>query len=187
MLGNRVRLRARSPEDAETLHSLWSDVDTHLLAADSPYIPSSLASVRARIERDLAEPKDAAADIWMVVESVPDGTPLGTGGLWGISQYEQMAHLGVTLLPAARGQGYGTEVVAILVEYGFRLRNLRRLELETLATNVAMRRAAEANGFVLEGVQRERAYQGDGFGDLAVYGLLRREWTPGTGQRRPDA
>jgi RimJ/RimL family protein N-acetyltransferase len=34
---------------------------------------------------------------------------------------------------------------------------------------------AESCGFVLEGTQRERAYDGDGFSDIVLYGLLRQE------------
>jgi RimJ/RimL family protein N-acetyltransferase len=176
MESERVRLRARTPDDADTLHALWSNVDTHLSASDNPYVPRSPAGVRARIERELGEPVDYSADVWLVAESVADGRVIGTAGLWGLSSYEQLAHLGLTLLPEARGQGYGRDLVAVLCRYGFRLRNLRRLELETLASNTAMRRAAEANGFLLEGVQRERAYIGTGFADLVIYGLLRSDW-----------
>jgi len=178
MHGDRVRLRAKTPEDADSLHTLWSDVDTHLSTSDRPYVPRSAAAVRARIDQDLGQPVDHSADVWLIAESVADGAFIGTAGLWGLSCHDQLAHLAVTLLPAARGQGYGRDLVALLCEYGFRLRNLRRLELETLATNTAMRRAAESNGFVLEGVQRERAYDGTGFGDLAIYGLLRTDWPP---------
>jgi hypothetical protein len=32
---------------------------------------------------------------------------------------------------------------------------------------------------VLEGIQREQAYDGDGFSDIALYGLLRKEWSSG--------
>lgn len=174
----RVRLRARTPDDADILHILWSNVDTHLVASGNPYVPRSAAGIRARIEGDLSAPIDYTADVWMVGEAVADGRVLGTAGLWGLSTYDQLAHLALTLLPEARGQGYGRELVALLCDYGFRLRNLRRLELETLASNTAMRRAAEANGFVQEGVQRERGYDGSGFGDMVIYGLLRTEWSP---------
>jgi RimJ/RimL family protein N-acetyltransferase len=42
-----------------------------------------------------------------------------------------------------------------------------------------MRKLAESCGFTLEGIQREQAYDGDGFSDIALYGLLRREWSRG--------
>jgi RimJ/RimL family protein N-acetyltransferase len=75
---------------------------------------------------------------------------------------------GISLLPEARGQGYGAEVIRLLCRYGFRNRNLRRLELETLASNTAMRRTAEACGFTHEGTQRERGCDGDGFADMVI-------------------
>jgi RimJ/RimL family protein N-acetyltransferase len=40
-----------------------------------------------------------------------------------------------------------------------------------------MRKLAEGCGFVLEGIQREQAYDGDGFSDIVLYGLLRQEWS----------
>ncbi len=177
MHSDRIRVRAISVDDAELLHELWSDVDTHLLTQESPYLPRSLAGVRAQIERNAEKATDATANASFMAETIADGTRIGIGGLWGVSAYEQFAHLSITLLPAARGQGYGRELVGLLCRYGFRLRNLRRLELETLASNTAMRKAAEANGFVLEGLQRERAYDGTGYDDLALYGLLRHEWS----------
>jgi RimJ/RimL family protein N-acetyltransferase len=177
MNGDRVRLRALTPDDADHLYTLWSDVDTHLSASDRPYVPPSAVAIRARIERDLGGPVDRTGDVWLIAESVAASSFIGTAGLWGLSAYDQLAHLGVTLLPAARGQGYGRDLVGLLCQYGFRMRNLRRLELETLAANTAMRRAAEANGFVLEGIQRERAYDGSGFSDMAIYGLLRTDWS----------
>ena len=33
------------------------------------------------------------------------------------------------------------------------------------------------NRYIHEGTQRERAYDGDGFADIVIYGLLRRDWT----------
>ncbi|MEE3918123.1 GNAT family protein [Micromonospora sp. BRA006-A] len=97
--------------------------------------------------------------------------------LWGID-VQQARPPRHHAAPEARGQGYGTEVIRLLCRYGFRNRNLRRLEIETLAANTAMRRTAERCGFVHEGTQRERGYDGDGFGDMVIYGLLRRDWTP---------
>jgi RimJ/RimL family protein N-acetyltransferase len=102
---------------------------------------------------------------------------IGTCGLSGLDAFNQLGHLGISLLPAARNQGYGREMVRLLCHYGFRFRHLHRIELETLATNAAMRKLAESCGFVLEGIQREQAWDGDGFSDLALYGLLRQEWS----------
>ncbi|MGC4895290.1 GNAT family N-acetyltransferase [Micromonospora sp. DT31] len=175
---DRVRLRPPTPDDAPNMFRLHSDPELHLITDDEPFLPHHVGQVRARLEKQVTEPPDGRSSVSLLAETVADGTFLGGGVLWGINPFSQFAHLGITLLPEARGQGYGTDVIRLLCRYGFRSRNLRRLEIETLAGNTAMRRTAEACGFTLEGIQREREYDGDGFADMAVYGLLRRDWTP---------
>jgi RimJ/RimL family protein N-acetyltransferase len=175
---DRVRLRPPTPDDAPNVFRLRGDPELHLLTVDEPFLPRHVGQVRARLEKQVTEPPDNQTMVSLLAETVADGTFLGGGVLWGINAFNRYAHLGVSLLPEARGQGYGTEVIRLLCRYGFRHRNLRRLEMEMLAGNTAMRRTAETCGFTHEGTQRERDYDGDGFADIMIYGLLRRDWTP---------
>lgn len=162
------------PDDATVLYEMWADPELHLITDDSPLLVESLAARRARLERSLAELDAATARF--TAETVADSTVIGACSLWGLDAFNQFGHIGISLLPAARAHGYGREMMRLLCHYGFRFRNLHRIELETLATNTGMRKLAESCGFVLEGIQREQAYDGDGFSDIALYGLLRREW-----------
>ena len=104
------------------------------------------------------------------------GTLIGTATLWGIDTHNRSAHIGLGLLPSARGQGYGTDVVAVLCHYGFVVRGLQRLQIETLSDNEAMLRSAERNGFVREGVTRSSAWVMGEFLDEILLGLLVRNW-----------
>jgi RimJ/RimL family protein N-acetyltransferase len=174
----RVRLRPPTPGDAANMFRLSGDPELHLLTDSDPFLPRHVGQVRARLEQQVTEPPDGETWVSLLAETVADGTFLGRAGLWGINAFNRYGHLGISLVPEARGQGYGTEVIRLLCRYGFRNRNLRRLELETLASNTAMRRTAEACGFTHEGTQREREYDGDGFADFVLYGLLRRDWVP---------
>jgi RimJ/RimL family protein N-acetyltransferase len=174
----RVCLRPPTPDDAPNLFRLDGDPELHLITDDEPFLPRHVGQVRARLEKHVSEPPDGATMVSLLAETVADGTFLGGAVLWGINTFNRYAHLGISLVPEARGQGYGTEVIRLLCRYGFRNRNLRRLELETLASNRAMRRTAETCGFTHEGTQREREYDGNGFADIVIYGLLRRDWTP---------
>ncbi len=174
---DRVRLRPATPDDAPGLYALDFDPETHLIADDRPFMPKSLEALRAEMEKQLTEPRDGEKFVSFLAETVADNTMIGVVVLWGIDQFNQLAHIGISLLPAARGQGYGPEMVKLICLYGFRFRNLRRLEIETLASNRAMRSCAEACGFVHEGTQRQREFDGEGHADVALYGLLRSEWT----------
>jgi RimJ/RimL family protein N-acetyltransferase len=173
---DRIRLRPATESDADALYAIRADPEIHLLTDDQPFLPQSRSSFVADLEKRIGEQAEAK-DVGFVAETVADGSFVGSGVVWGIDTFNRRAHLGVTVAEAARGQGYGRDVVSLLCRYGFRMRNLRRIEMETLATNTAMRRTAEACGFVQEGVQRSRDYDGDGYTDLVLYGLLRSEWT----------
>ena len=163
------------PDDATVLYEMWSDPEHHLITDDSPLLIESLETKRARLEKLQAAPDPHTARF--TAETIADGTVIGACSLWGLDAFNQFGHIGISLLPAARTQGYGREMMHLLCHYGFRFRNLHRIELETLATNDAMRKLAESCGFVLEGIQREQAYDGEGFSGIALYGLLRREWS----------
>ncbi|MFD5906133.1 GNAT family N-acetyltransferase [Streptomyces microflavus] len=104
------------------------------------------------------------------------GALIGTATLWSIDTHSRSGHVGLSLLPAARGKGYGTDVVATLGHYGFALRNLHRLQIETLADNTAMLRSAERNGFVREGGLCSSAWLLGEFLDEVLLGLLGQDW-----------
>src|SRR5262245_29304883 len=130
---------------------MFNESETHLIANDDPFIPQSLERVRSGIEKDTGERLDRTGNIFMTAVARADGSVVGLAGLWGFAPFLGLAHVGIGLRASARGQGYGRELVTLVCRYGFRMRQLRRIELETVATNVAMRRVAERVGFVHEG------------------------------------
>src|SRR5580704_14170045 len=137
---DRVRLRPPTPDDAPNMFRLYADPELHLITDNQPFVPRHVGHLRARMEKQVTEPPDGETTVSLLAETVAEGTFLGGGVLWGINAFNRYAHLGISLLPETHGQGYGTEVIRMLSRYGFRSRNLRRLELETLASNTAIRR-----------------------------------------------
>jgi RimJ/RimL family protein N-acetyltransferase len=63
-------------------------------------------------------------------------------------------------------------VLHVLCRYGFGIRGLHRLQLETLADNTAMIAAARRAGFELEGTLRRSAWVDGEFADDVILGLL---------------
>jgi RimJ/RimL family protein N-acetyltransferase len=84
-------------------------------------------------------------------------------------------HLGLSLRPAFRGLGLGTDTVAVLCRYGFTVLGLHRLQIDTLADNTAMIHAATRNGFVHEGTLRRAAWVLGTFIDEVILGRLAQE------------
>ena len=70
-------------------------------------------------------------------------------------------------------------MVAALCEYGFAVRGLHRLQVETLASNAAMIRAASRAGFVHEGRLRRAAWVSGEFADEVILGMLAADWAKG--------
>jgi len=74
------------------------------------------------------------------------------------------------------GRGYGREAVKLLLDYVFRVRNLRRVWLEVNAANERAIRAYIACGFVEEGRMREYVWLAGRYVDYVIVGVLREEW-----------
>ncbi|MET7459640.1 GNAT family protein [Nonomuraea sp. NPDC005501] len=173
--GSKVGLRARHEDDIPILQSdLYDDVVTHSRAQAQPWRPITPGSKNSPL---LVDDTEQGHVPFSVVE-LDGGTLVGTAVLWGIDNHNRSAHIGLGLLSSSRGRGYGTDVVAVLCHYGFVVRGLHRLQIETLSDNAAMLRSAERNGFVREGVLRSSAWVMGKFLDEVLLGLLVQDWKP---------
>ncbi|MFJ9822663.1 GNAT family N-acetyltransferase [Streptomyces sp. NPDC101151] len=171
--GNQIGLRARHEDDIPVLRTeLYDDVVNSSRAEGGPWRPITPGSKDPRL---VVDDKNQGSVQFSVVE-LEGGTLVGTATLWGIDNHNRSAHIGLGVLPSSRGKGYGTDVVAALCHYGFVVRGLQRLQIETLADNAAMLRSAERNGFVREGVLRSSAWVMGEFLDEVLLGLLVQDW-----------
>jgi RimJ/RimL family protein N-acetyltransferase len=174
--GDKVGLRARHEADIPVLHAeLYEDVTTWSKADFRPWRPLSPESMES-----VYRAGDAGDQIarFSVVEL--SGSALaGEAALWGIDPHQRMAHLGLSLRPAFRGRGLGTDIVRVLCGYGFMVRGMHRLQIETLSENEAMIRAAIRVGFVREGTLRRSVWVNGVFVDEAILGMLADEWRKG--------
>ncbi|MBE8469399.1 GNAT family N-acetyltransferase [Streptomyces justiciae] len=174
--GTKVGLRARHEDDVPVLQSeLYDDVVNTSRADGRPWRPIPPGIQGGKF---VVDPTDQENLPFSVVD-LESGELVGAATLWGIDTHHRCAHVGLGLLPSARGKGYGTDVVAVLCHYGFVVRGLHRLQVETLPDNVGMLRSAERNGFVREGVLRSSAWVLGEFMDEVVLGLLADEWKQG--------
>ena len=174
----KVGLRARDEADVAVLHAeLYEDIATYMIADSRPWRPIPAGSSASPYA--IGEPRDDVA-LFSVVELAPselDGDELaGSALLWAIDSHNRSAHLGLSLRPSFRGRGLGTDVVLALCEYGFTVRGLHRLQVDTLASNAAMIRAAERAGFTLEGTLRAAGWVNGDFADEVILGLLAADW-----------
>lgn len=74
------------------------------------------------------------------------------------------------------GKGFGTETTALMVEYGFEVLNLNRIQLHVSVENVGGIKAYERAGFKKEGLLRQAMYRNNRYYDFYVMGILREEY-----------
>ena len=169
--GKRVVLRAMEKDDIKRLHELHANVELALLG-DGVWRPEPLAAWEKDFDKHLEEHDKSD----FVIEV--DGRVIGEIGLHPhMNRRAGVAHLGVGIYdPEYVGKGYGRDAVTTLLDWSFRILNLRRVALETLATNERAIRAYRACGFVEEGRLREHEYVDGGYVDIVAMGVLRSEW-----------
>jgi RimJ/RimL family protein N-acetyltransferase len=174
--GDKVGLRARHEADVPILQTdLYDDVATRSRADSRPWRPIPPGSAASPYA--VADPGEDAACFSVV--RLADDELAGEALLWGIDTHNRTAHLGISLRPALRAQGLGLDTVAVLCNYGFAIRGLHRLQIETLADNAAMIRIATRSGFRPEGTLRGAAWVDGAFHDEVILGLLAADFCQG--------
>ena len=171
--GRLAGLRAREDDDIAILDAeLHDDVLTRVRADSRPWRPVPPGS--AASEYRVAGDRDDIAR-FSVVE-LASGELAGEALLWGIDLHNRSAHVGLSLRPAFRGRGLGTDAVRVLCRYGFAILGLHRLQVDTLADNDAMIAVAAQAGFSAEGTLRGAGWVDGEFVDEVVLGQLVSEW-----------
>jgi RimJ/RimL family protein N-acetyltransferase len=121
---------------------------------------------------------DSATTVRFSVVELASGELAGEAVMFETDPHNRNAHIGLALRPAYRGRHLGTDLVRVLCRYGFEIRGLHRLQVDTLTDNDAMIGAAKRAGFVAEGVLRQVGWVNGAFADAVVLGQLASEWLP---------
>ncbi len=93
-------------------------------------------------------------------------------------QYGQTVSIDYALAPAYRGQGIVTRSCLEVLRFIFEEWDMHRVEIWVDVVNVKSCAIPERLGFLREGVHRHLADYGNNcYGDIAVYALLKDEWS----------
>lgn len=181
LLSENLLLRAERRDDLPVLHAAFDlDPGVHALVSEDPWRPVTLERREAGFDARQGASADGGptADVRFAVQLRDDAQErcVGYGSVWGLDLHNRIAHLGLALVPDVRGRGLGRQLVGLLCEYAFLHRDLHRVQLETLGTNVAMQSVARACGFTQEGRRREVAFVTGARDDEVIFGLLAPEW-----------
>jgi diamine N-acetyltransferase len=106
------------------------------------------------------------------------GRPVGNCGLHEVDLANRRTVVGIMIgEPDARGRGYGTEAMRLLLDYAFTVLGLHSVMLTVLEYNGAGRRCYEKVGFREMGRRRESRRYNGGFWDEIHMDILTSEFT----------
>ena len=126
---------------------------------------------------DSMQHRQGKTDYHFVICLIAAGKPIGTAGLHEIHWEDGNAEFGIAIGDKEEwNQGYGTDALRAICDFGFDELRLQRIELLVYAGNQRARRSYEKAGFTLEGTLRRAHYAHGEHKDVHVMSLLRDEW-----------
>ncbi|MCC3418881.1 MULTISPECIES: GNAT family protein [unclassified Microcoleus] len=154
---------ASNPEVSE--YTMWS---THTSIEDTKYFLKSLTKMYKR--KELVD--------WGIVHKA-EKKFIGTCGYVEWSMTHSRAEIGYALSARYWREGYMSEAVNAIIEFGFREMLLNRIVGRCEVNNIASARVMEKVGMQLEGILRQQLFVKGRYWDLKIYSLLREEFFNG--------
>ena len=169
----RFTLRELRDTDAPTLLAHRSDTQImRYLDREPETTLEQIAKFLEQARQDLAANQGV---LWGIAQPGV-AKLLGTVILWHINPTHHRAEIGYWLHSDYWRQGVMSEVLAAVLDFGFRKLRLHSLEANVNPDNTASRKLLEKHGFVQEAHFRQNYFFRGQFLDSIIYSLL----TPGT-------
>jgi len=172
---NRLILRPFTPDDVGVMQTWASNLSNIRYMSFGPNTPEqSLNFINLTIKRAVEEPR-RAHDFAVVLRET--SAVIGSCGI-NIDGSDAMAELGWILHLDHHKKGYGTELAAELIRFGFEDLKLHRIYALCAAVNYGSYRVMERNNMRREAMYlKGRKFRADEeWIDFAEYAILAEEW-----------
>lgn len=172
--GKRVRLRGAERSDLEKFVT-WIN-DPEVTAGLTLFLPMSTVDEEKWFEHAMQRPQEEKP----LVIDMKDGTDwrlIGNSSFFEFDWVARSAEVGIMIGDkTVWNQGYGSEVMRLLLRHGFGTLNLNRIYLRVYAENKRAIRTYEKVGFVHEGRMRQAVFKNGCYSDVLYMSVLREEW-----------
>lgn len=157
------------------LHALYGDaaVTQHM-----PFAPRSRGEVVRLVEQALraAEAEPRLLYVLAVID-IERRNVIGVARLHVEAEHPHSAEIGFGLHPDVWGRGIGTDLVRLLLSFGFKQLGLHRVWGARSPANLPAQLAMLTAGMVEEGRIRHHVHTPHGWRDSIVHSALEDEWT----------
>ena len=172
--GDRIRLRAPERDDLPRFVAWLNDPEVR--QGLSLFLPLSLVEEENWFEKML---KNDPTEHPLVIEIREEDAwvPVGNCAFLNIEWKNRSGELGIFIGEKRYwNQGYGTDVMRLLLRHGFLTLNLNRIFLRVFETNPRAIRSYEKAGFVHEGRLRQAEFKDGKYSDVYLMSVLRSDW-----------
>ena len=171
--GERIWLRPIEERDLEAYRRACTDRDTASLAG----FPHPMSETNLRRWFEQISVQHGSDAFYFTICRAGEDAFIGTVVLWHMDQVNGSAEISMFIGDKELwGQGYGTEALNALVDFGFGELPLERIWLKVYAHNPRAQKTYLKAGFVTEGVMRHARRHRGGFSDSILMSQLRDEW-----------
>ncbi|BDI30876.1 N-acetyltransferase [Capsulimonas corticalis] len=170
----RLRLRETQPSDAEDILQILSQPEVVRFYNIGPL--TKIEEAQALVKRRNVAYTEGTRIRWAIVLNETNRV-VGSCGYGYADSESRQAEIGYELDPAHWGHGLMREALTAMLDFGFKTIHLNRIEALVVPQNTASRNLLSRLGFQEEGLLRERGFWKGAYHDLALYALLRRDWS----------
>jgi [ribosomal protein S5]-alanine N-acetyltransferase len=170
----RLVLRELCLEDVPAVYSIFSDPEvTRYYDVSTMKKPEEAAAL---ITWWLNRIKNRKAIRWGIAWKSKEDRVLGTCGFSEIDKPNYLAEIGMDLAREFWNQGIITEAAAAMIDFGFRVMQLNRIETWVTLENGASIHILKKIGFQTEGILRQRRFWQGSYQDVEMLALLKKEF-----------
>jgi len=170
----RLAMRDFLPEDFASVHAYASDPEVTRYTLFGPNTAEQTAEFLQRTCAEASVPERAHFSFAAIHK--PTNQLIGSCGLMRTDENGPQYSFGYVLHRDWWRQGFGKEMVAALVAFGFRQLGARRLWAHVFVRNVGSARVLQSLGFRFEGCALQSIYVRDAWHDVQTFAMLRGEW-----------
>lgn len=169
--GTKVYLRPIELADTDWYYASIYDKSTRrLTGTQKHYTREQIASYIEGKSRD-------SSSVLLLIVACEDDQPVGDIAIQDIDTMNRNANIRIAINnDKHQGKGYGTEALQLMLDYGFGILNLHRIELNVFSYNERAVHVYEKMGFKREGVQREALYYDHQYHDSILMSILEDEY-----------
>ena len=171
IVGERVYLSPISLLDSERYTAWLNDLST------TRFLTLASAQVTLQGETEALNTLSQKQS-YAIVEKLSDEL-LGNIGLFDVDGVHRSAEVGIFIGESSRrGQGYGSEALRLICDYGFYVLNLRSIRLKTYSFNERAAASYRKVGFKDSGRLRKAHFFAGEYHDILIMDLLAEEFGP---------